>query len=294
MAALGADETVAAPGPGRGRRPGPRGGGPRGPLRRARGARRPGRRPPRAARPHPRRPGRDRAAGPGPRQRRPLDRRDAAVVRRVRAAAARRPPVRDRGGLRGRGDPVVGRPPQRRPARSPGAGSGTRCCRCWSASSARASPRPSPAPPTSCAPDMEALDRMAAEQHALLRSDDGLPLAGARTSSTRPSPPGCCGWPRSTPGPATPSCSTCTSRALVDLAAGDGHRAGAAARPRHGGAASGRRLRFRPHLCGILTPWTPPTSKTTSSTCSSPRPRSRSGSASWPSRSRPTTTARTC
>ncbi len=56
----------------------------------------------------------------------------------------------------------------------------------------------------------------------------------------------------------------------------------------------GRAAAVPPHRCARLTPWMLLTSSQTSSRSSTPRPRSRSGCASWPARSRPTTRARTC
>ena len=115
----------ARPGPRRGRPARARGGGPRGALRRARGGRRAVRRRRGAARPHPRRPGRDRAARADPRLGRPLARRHAArrsTGSAGRCSTSRRAETEDR--LPGRGDRVLGRPAQHRPARSPASGSG--------------------------------------------------------------------------------------------------------------------------------------------------------------------------
>ncbi len=69
---------------------------------------------------------------------------------RLPATAARRLPRRHRHRLPDRGDRVLGGPAQRRPGVHAGPGSGSGCCRCSRTSSARASPRRWPAPPTSC------------------------------------------------------------------------------------------------------------------------------------------------
>ena len=136
-------------------------GGPRGirsrcPLRRARRGRRRDRSGARAARPHPRRPGRDRAARARPRHRA----RRASPACPPARAATRRPLLGIRrattrqacldAGLEPWDDPHNVDPRSRACACASG------CCPCSRPSSARASPRRSRAPPSSCREDDEA------------------------------------------------------------------------------------------------------------------------------------------
>ena len=108
------------PGARRGERPGPRGRGPRGALRRAGGGRRTVRVARRAARPHPRRPGRDGAARADPRQRAAA--RSPACAPRSTGSAGRcstSPGPRPRPPAPRRVWSVWTRPPQRRPGLHP-------------------------------------------------------------------------------------------------------------------------------------------------------------------------------
>ena len=124
-------------------------------LAEARGAHR---RDQRAARAHPRRPGRDGAARSRQGQRGDQPPRHGGGVAGIAPArhadtapAARHPPGDDGAVLRRLGSRAVGRSAERRRALRPGAGAPARCCRRSSATSAPASPKRSPAPPTSCA-----------------------------------------------------------------------------------------------------------------------------------------------
>ena len=103
---------------------------------------------------------------------------------------------------------------------SPAPVSAPRCCRCWSASSGRGWPRPSPARPLSCAPTW---------RRSTPSPTRPTVRPGSRTASTSPcwrasrrrSGRGCSGSPRWRPVRRRRSCSTCTSGALESLVDGD-------------------------------------------------------------------------
>ena len=267
-----------------------RGGRPRRAVRRARRARRAAGAARRPAGPHAGRPGRDGAARPGPRLRRAGAGRDAPRASTTTTgrcstcpATTRSPPARSWASTSGT-TRTTRTPP------SPGCACAAPCCRCWRKSLgpgvaaalartadqlrddvdaldalARTAPTTSPAPQPTATVSRSARSTTlpAVASRVLAAGRPRAPALGRRRALPRRTSPGSADARRAAPPIAAARCSS----------------------PGHVTAVPRTEDRCVPAdpLCGGLTPMDAATSRTTSSRCSSPRSRSTTGSASWPS-----------